>query len=280
MPSTPPDSSSLHYIRRGQGDPVILIHGMAASLHGWNWLVPALAANGYSALALDLPGHGDSPKPDDPGQYTIESFYTSLDAWIDSQDFAAPPVLVGHSLGGYLSLSYAVRHPVQVRALVLIDPLYNLEQLSPFVRMLRHRPAISEKALHLIPERVISALLSWDPTRSEDHPRDARQQIAADYKRASSHIVYIPASLQDLTPLLSQVTLPSLVIWGEKDLTLRPDSFPALAEALPNALSRAIRGAGHQPHIGQPTLVNRLALDFLASLTPILPGLKEFMRDE
>jgi pimeloyl-ACP methyl ester carboxylesterase len=261
--------SNLNYIQEGKGDPIVLIHGMAASLHGWNWMVPTLAANGYTALALDLPGHGDSPKPDDPEQYTVKSFYAALDAWIDSRDFAAPPVLVGHSLGGYLSLFYAMRHPGKVRALLLIDPLYNLGQLSPFVRMLRWRPAIGEKALRLVPEWLVSALLGWDPTRTDDHPRDARQQIAADYKRASSHIVYVPASLQDLSPCLPQLTLPSLVIWGEKDLTLRPDSFLALADALPNAASHAVPGAGHQPHIGKPALVNRLVLDFLASLTPL-----------
>jgi pimeloyl-ACP methyl ester carboxylesterase len=261
--------TSLYHIRQGHGDPVILIHGIAASLHGWNWLIPELAAHNYTALAIDLPGHGDSPKPDDPGQYTVETFYSFLDAWIESQEFAVPPVLVGHSLGGYLSLDYTLRHPGKVRALVLIDPLYNLKQLSPFVRLLHYRPEIGEKAIRLIPEWLVSALLGWDPTRTDDFPRAARQQIAADYKRASSHIVYVPGSINDLSPLLSQVIQPSLVIWGEKDLTLRPKSFQALADTLPNASRQPVPGAGHQPHIGRPALVNRRVLDFLAALQPI-----------
>ena len=67
----------------GDGPPVVLIHGMAASLRQWDYLMPQLAAQGFSAHALDLQGHGDSPKPNNLENYHIEVLYEQLKCWID-----------------------------------------------------------------------------------------------------------------------------------------------------------------------------------------------------
>ena len=56
--------TTANYVQQGSGSPVVLIHGVAASLHDWDDLTPDLAKNGYASYALDLLGHGDSPKPD------------------------------------------------------------------------------------------------------------------------------------------------------------------------------------------------------------------------
>jgi pimeloyl-ACP methyl ester carboxylesterase len=256
----------INTVSEGSGEPVILLHGIAASLYDWNRLIPDLAGNGYRALALDLPGHGESFKPADPEAYRLEAIYEHLEGWIGEQAGAAPLVLVGHSMGGYLSLLYALRHPGEVRGLVLINPLYSPQQLTPLVQAMRRRPQLGEKALRATPEWLMNFLMGWDPSKPADFPPEARRQIANDYKRASPHIVYITRLIPDLTPLLDQITAPTLLIWGEKDQTLLPASFHRLAELLRGAATSAIPGCGHQPHIGQPALVNRLTLEFLASL--------------
>ena len=260
----------IHFISQGEGDPVILVHGIFASRYDWVRLVPALASSGYRALALDLFGHGESLKPDDPSQYTIETIYAYLDAWIESLGLERPAVMVGHSMGGYLSLRYCLSHPGLISGLVLVNPLYTLEQLSPVLRLVSRRPEVSERALRRAPEWLMNALLGWDPSKPADFSAEARRQIANDYKRASPHIVYLTQSIPDLTPCLSQVKIPALVIWVDKDQTLNPESFALLVKRLSNARSQAIPGSGHQPHIGKPALVNRLALEFIASLQPAL----------
>ena len=254
----------LHYIARGEGPPVILIHGMAASSHDWEALMPDLAAAGYRALAVDLLGHGESAKPDAPHVYTSRHIYAALEEWLANLKDSPPFILIGHSLGGFMCLNYALRYPQNVHAMVLIDPVYSPDQLSPLLRWLNRRPALGVKALQVVPLKVIDALLGWDPISAPHFSPEVRWQIAVDYKRASPHILYIPRTIPDLTPDLDRIETQTLVMWGEKDLTLAPDTFPELVREMPNACGRPIPGSGHQPHIGNPDLVNRLVLDFLS----------------
>lgn len=267
------DANGVNYRQEGQGPPVILIHGIAASLYDWVNMMPELAAHGYHAYALDLLGHGESYKPDSPQAYHVDSLFEHFRNWVERLGLHDPLLLVGHSLGGYLSLQYALRFPSKVRGMVLIDPFYNLKQLSPWLRLVRRRPRLGAKAMHAVPEWLINIVLGWDPSSSADFSPLARQQIANDYKRASPHFVYITRDIPDITHSLHQVEVPTLVIWGERDFTLKPATFECLVEQLPRAHSHPIPECGHQPHIGKPTLVNHLVLDFLAKLPDVTPAL-------
>lgn len=257
------EPQELHYLVEGQGPAVILIHGLAASCYDWSALLPVLASTGYQAYALDLLGHGESPKPDPVACYQAETVYQSLVAWIDSLALDHPPVLVGHSLGGYLSLQYGIRRPGQLAGMILIDPLYKPRQLSLPLRWVNQRPQWGEAAMRMVPEWLLNAVLGLDPTNNHDFSEIARQQIANDYKRASTRIVHIPATIEDLTPYMAQLKIPSLLLWGDRDLTLAPSSFQELHKAMPKNRARVIPDSGHQPHIGKPELVNRLVLEFL-----------------
>lgn len=251
------------YITEGSGPPVVMIHGIGASLYDWASLSPTLAQNGYAAYALDLLGHGDSDKPSSPSEYKITRVYEHLCDWLDSLQLQEPVTLVGHSLGGYLSLQLALQRPAQVRKLVLIDPLFSLSQLSPILRWASRNPRLGERATRIAPAWLIHALLGWDPDAGRNFTPEIRRQIVIDYKRASPHFVYIAQNIPDLAPRLSQVNQQTLVIWGERDMTLSPRSFPAMAQSLPRAQAKSVPGCGHQPHIGKPEVVNRCILDFL-----------------
>lgn len=260
------EPQQIHYLVEGQGPPIILIHGLAASCYDWSALLPVLASAGYRGYAPDLLGHGESPKPDPVDCYQADRVYLSLTDWIDSLALDQPPVLIGHSLGGYLSLQYEIRRPGQLAGLILIDPLYSPDQLSPVLRWFNQRPQWGETAMRLVPEWLLNAVLGLDPTNGNDFSELARQQIANDYKRASARVVYIPSTIEELTPYLSQVKAPSLLLWGDRDLTLATSSFPKLHRAIPENRARMIPDSGHQPHIGKPEVVNQLVLSFLREL--------------
>jgi pimeloyl-ACP methyl ester carboxylesterase len=163
-------------------------------------------------------------------------------------------------------MAYALRNPNQARGLVLIDPFYNPDQLQPLMRFLCWRPTIGERLLQLTPLWLLELAAQMDLTDALPYASQSMRRIALDYKRASTKVLYIPASLPDLTNKLGEINIPTLVIWGEKDLTLLPDSFPRLVRAMPGASGSVIRNSGHQPHISRPDEVLRLTLEFIAKL--------------
>src|SRR5438270_7408191 len=103
---------SLHVEETGQGLPLVLTHGLGDRLETWDAIVGELASH-HRVLRWDLRGHGRSDAPDDPAAYSAQIAVGDL---IDVIERAGDAVaLVGHSLGGYLSLVVALRHPELVR---------------------------------------------------------------------------------------------------------------------------------------------------------------------
>jgi pimeloyl-ACP methyl ester carboxylesterase len=247
----------------GQGQPVVLVHGLAASRRDWDFLVPDLIQAGYQCYRLDLLGHGASSKPRDVRRYTIEDLYAHMDAWLAWQDLRQPAIFIGHSMGGFLSLLYALRNPGRVESLTLVDPLFSPQQLPPMSGFLQRYPHVGAKAIQLAPEWLLHTMTGFDPATSKYFSAENRQQLVDDYKRASPNIMYLTSSFYDLSPHLAEIDHPSLVLWGLNDRTLLPESFPRLAGLLGQSWMRAIPQAGHQPHLSHPQEVNPAILNFL-----------------
>src|SRR5436305_11878549 len=97
---------------------LLLLHGLASSLHIWDFVAPVLASHGYSVIALDQRGHGQSAQPE-----TGYDFATIVadDVAIMQQLGLARYAIVGHSWGANVALQYATMYPAEVCALVLVD---------------------------------------------------------------------------------------------------------------------------------------------------------------
>lgn len=264
----------VNYVQQGAGDPVILTHGLAASLHDWDDLLPELANSGYAGYALDLLGHGESEKPAHRRHYSVDGVFDHFSKWIDSLALREPLILIGHSLGGGLSLLYALRHPERVRALVLVNPFYDIKQLPPLMqRVIRHN-LINTDLIERTPYTLFRLLVdvgsfSGSIGQRENHvmPEHIRYQTALDYKRASSGIYNIPNSLQNLTTDLLRLHQPTLLVWGGRDQTLTPSSFPQLADLLPNLKgTHTFHACGHVPHQCHPQKFNPHVMEFLRGL--------------
>src|SRR5215207_4983327 len=93
--------TTANFVHAGRGTPVILIHGIAASLHDWDDLIPELTQNGYAAYALDLLGHGESPKPNSRA-YHMDWMFEHFMNWMRSLRLTEPAILIGHSMGGHI----------------------------------------------------------------------------------------------------------------------------------------------------------------------------------
>lgn len=96
--------TELHATTTGSGPPVVLLHGMGDDSSVWDQTVADLAGD-FACTAVDLPGHGRSPVPDDPDAYRRETVLEALDAVLEQ---TGPALVVGHSLGGYLALAHRI----------------------------------------------------------------------------------------------------------------------------------------------------------------------------
>lgn len=252
----------LNYVVDGSGPAVLLIHGISASVADWSRLMPLLVSAGYRAIAVDLLGHGDSDKPESPGHYSTQTLYAALEACIDQLAIETPFYLVGHSLGGYMSLTYALNYPERVRAMALINPLYSLKQLTGVLDLFMPLHGVGVELLRSAPQWLVHSFLSYNDSFLTKLDAEVRWAYARDIKRASPHFLRIPATAPDLTPHLPAITPPALILWGEDDRIEKASSFPELVASLPDATGREIADCGHHPHQGRPELVTRLILDF------------------
>jgi pimeloyl-ACP methyl ester carboxylesterase len=261
-------------VQQGQGAPVILVHGLAASLHDWDDILPELTASGYAGYALDLFGHGESCKPIDHSEFTFTAVFEHFSAWIDSLNINEPMILVGHSLGGGIVLHYALLHPECVRALVLVNPFYDIQQLPPAMRFVYRNQLLNTGLIDHTPYQLFRIFVDLTSTsfyagHREPHvlPEHIRYQTAVDFARASSGIYNIPYTLPKLTPDMPRIHQPTLLVWGSRDKTLAPDSFSQIENLLPNIInSHAMPVCGHVPHQCHPQDFNPLVMEFLNNL--------------
>lgn len=261
-----------NYVHNGDGPPVILIHGVAGSLRQWDYLIPVLTGSGYRTLAIDLLGHGDSPRLNSKRikrqGYHIETIYRHFTSWLDGLNLPEPPVIVGHSMGGYLALNYAMHAPERVRGLLLANPYYTPRQLHGLVHLSLRRPLLSQNILRGVPHWGLETAIALGHRNGVILPKDVVSTMAHDFKRFDPRVVYLPNSTQDLTPKLPLISVPTLIIWGEKDLTLDPASFPRLVHGIPDARLFTLPTSGHVPHLTHRETFNQAALAFLKEILP------------
>jgi pimeloyl-ACP methyl ester carboxylesterase len=270
------NNTIVNFVQQGEGAPVILAHGLAASLHDWDDLLPELADAGYAGYALDLLGHGESYKPLNRSKYTVEAVFNHFSGWIDSLQLKEPMSLIGHSLGGGLALMYALRYPERVNALVLVNPFYDIKQLSTAIQSSFIRRLLSARIVDLTPYwiyRLFVDISSFnfyvDHREAHTLPEHIRYQTALDFARASSGIYNIVHTFPYLASDLPRIQQPTLLIWGSRDQTLTPDSFTRLEHILPNiTASHAMPICGHVPHQCHPDKLNPHVMKFLNGLRP------------
>jgi pimeloyl-ACP methyl ester carboxylesterase len=259
-----------NFVQQGSGTPVVMIHGLAASLHDWDDLIPALTQNGYASYALDLLGHGDSPHPPSRS-YRMEWLYEHFEHWMRSLRLTEPAVLIGHSLGGYIALEYARRVSAWTRGLVLVDPFYSLSQLPLLLRQTYRHPSLSSMVTGSLPQwlfRMVVDITSVSMGHSNGAlhalPEHIRAQTALDYVRTASGVYNIPNTSTDLTEYLHTISVPTLLVWGDRDQTLAPASFQEMMELMPHIIGKSVR-AGHVPHQSNAEWFNSQVLEFLES---------------
>lgn len=260
-----------HYLVRGKGPPVVLIHGAGpTNVHTWRWVMPALSSY-FTVYAVDLMGSGDTDKPE--GDYTLSSLVEFLGAFLGAVEIPAA-ALVAHAAGCEVALGLALRQPERVRGLTLINPtgFTPLPSLERFLTV----PGVGEAAALVADRRAARLLIprgygkreALNPATVDEY---ARTWLAPGGLEA--HLARLRAYLQTRTILETSVDIlrePTLLIWGDADPDLPPAAGERLRRRIPGARLVVVRGAGRAPHEENPGIVNPLLLEFLRSL-PVPP---------
>lgn len=223
----------LNVERAGSGPSLVFTHGGGDSSATWAHQLGHFADSGWSTLAWDLRGHGASAAPHDPAFYSRDLAVGDLESLIDSP----PAVLVGHSLGGYLSLCVALRHPELVRALVLIatGPGFRDEE----ARQRWNRATAKGMAAMAVPDEAAGLLVHVDSWVIDN---------------------------------LGSITVPVLQIVGERDtMFLRATNYMATKLSGPTT-TQVVPGAGHHVHRNAAEITNAAVDTFLASHVPRRDG--------
>jgi pimeloyl-ACP methyl ester carboxylesterase len=224
----------LHYEVAGQGPGVLCTHGFAATSHMFAANLPALSGD-HRVVTWDLPGHGRSGSPPDEDPYTRPAVVDDMAALLDEVGVGRA-VLVGHSVGGSLSLEFTLAHPDRVVALVLLDS-------GPGFRRPERRRAWNdrcERYATALADRGLAALQGSDELdggvhrRPEGLVRSARGYLRQDTSR--------------VIDALGSLDLPALVVVGAEDAAYLEGSR-YMARALPRAELVEIEGAAHAPNL-------------------------------
>lgn len=213
----------LHTERSGSGSPVVFIHGWQNDASVWAPVVAELA-DAVECISVDLPGHGRSIV-DDLADYERAAVLASLETVIDG--CSEPPVLVGHSLGGFLSLSYAATRPGSVRGLVLVAT-------GPGYRSEGPRTAWNQ----------------W--VHDNSNPAAPRGQERICLQHDSLVIDSLPA-----------IDVPTAIVVGERDTGFHA-AVSVFSEKMPNTTIHRIADAGHMVHAKRPVEVAAVVRSILS----------------
>ncbi len=264
----------IHYLRAGeQGSPVVLLHGggIDSSILSWELAIPALAEH-HRVIAPDLPGYGESDKPDI--EYTTEFYLRFLGAFLDAVGLQRTS-LAGLSMGGGIALGFALQSPERVDKLVLVDS-YGLQTKAPLAwlgYLMVHMPGYSGMSMAMMRSRwmirySLRALLHNRAAVTEK----LVDQAMAEVQRPRAVLAFNSYQKAEVlwngtrTCYLDQLPglhVPTLIVHGAED-TLVPIACARQAhELIPGSQLHFIQSAGHWVQRDCPEEFNRIVGAFL-----------------
>jgi 2-succinyl-6-hydroxy-2,4-cyclohexadiene-1-carboxylate synthase len=268
MPMATINGLEIHYREKGEGFPVVLVHGFTGNSRNWALTVPVLTRQ-FRTISVDLRGHGHSAKPVRPEDYTLEAMADDVYALLQHLG-VRECYLAGHSMGGMVSQHIVLDHPELVRALVLVDTAAEIPAGLVNKERLAERGRLVAIAREQGMEAVFEEQLRANPLREriETNPeflRTWREQFLLTSKEAYIYGAHGMASRKSLLGELHRISVATLVICGENDEPFLEASRKMHAE-VPGSRLEIIVGAGHSPQIETPAAFNTLIVEFLSKV--------------
>jgi pimeloyl-ACP methyl ester carboxylesterase len=268
MDSVDAGGHRIAYERRGEGPPVVLLHGYVGDRRMWRSQIDELSDE-FTVVAWDAPGYGGSSDP--PEDFPFSALADCLAAFIDALELGRPQV-VGLSFGGGLALELFRRHPGLPASLVLASAYAGWAgSLPPEVAEERLEQAL--RLADLPPDQLVDELM---PTMfSDSAPAELVEEFSAGLRE------FHPAGLRansrafakaDLREVLPRVDVPTLLLNGDRDVRAPAAVAHDLHAGIPGSRLVFIPGAGHACNIDAPQRFNRELRAFLSAHGTLMKG--------
>lgn len=226
------------YERRGQGTPLVLLHGFPLDHHLWDDVAPLLADR-FDVITPDLRGFGESTTVD--SAYDMDDYASDIAGLLDQLGIEQAAI-VGHSMGGYIALAFARLYPHRMRGLGLVSSQALAD--APERKEGRYKSAddVSKNGIGSVVEAMASKFTNDQNLQAYARSSMERQQPAA-YIGALKAMAERP----DSTSFLSSFQFPVVIVHGDADSLIPVDRARDVKAALPQAHLVEVPGAGHMP---------------------------------
>jgi pimeloyl-ACP methyl ester carboxylesterase len=264
------DERWANVVELGSGPPLLFVHGLSGCWQNWLEQLPAFAAT-HRVIAVDLPGFGASEMPAE--KVSIAGYARFLDHLLDQLGIDGPVAVVGNSMGGFVAAELALAVPQRVERLVLVSSAgvsgehQRREPLLTGARALgvvtawaasRHEPFARRPGLRRIVLHFVAR-----------HPERLPAPLAFELMMGSGRPGFVPGleSLLGYTlkDRLEQLVCPTLIVWGEDDLTVPVRDADRFQRLIPHARKVILPDTGHVPMLEQPEVFNGLLEEFLSA---------------
>jgi pimeloyl-ACP methyl ester carboxylesterase len=241
------DQGIVHYEVYGRGKPVILLHGWLGSWGLWQETMGYLGRY-YRTYAMDFWGFGESGKKRDT--YAVQDFVSLVNQFMEQLGIMHAP-LVGHSMGGTVSLSVAIRYPERVSKVVVVGSPIVGSSLAIPLKLAGYRPIafmlFNMMGTFRFAMKVASPIICRDERFAAMMDRDLSRTTV------ESFLLSI-ASLRrtDLRPMLDQIKVPAMGIYGDHDVIVHPKQWQPMQKGIPQAQIERFPNAGHFPMLEEP----------------------------
>ena len=266
------------FLRAGEGPALLLLHGIAGSFETWAPLMPALTDE-FTVIAPDMLGHGGSAKP--RGDYSLGAYAAGARDLLLALGHESATV-VGHSLGGGVAMQFSYQFPMHTERLALVDSGGLGEEVNIVLRAAT-LPG-SELVLPLITKawvtdtgrRVAGWLDAVGLQPGADMTEVARGYASLADPEARAAFIHTARSVIDhrgqrvsaRDRLYLAESLPTLIVWGERDRIIPPSHGEEAARLMPGSRYELFEGAGHFPHLEEPIRFARLLARFVNDTEP------------
>ena len=258
MSSIVTDQGSVHYETYGTGSPVILLHGWIGSWGLWQPTMEALGKH-YRCYALDFWGFGESGKK--RSSYALADFMELIRQFMDALGIARAP-LIGHSMGGTTSLGTTIHYPERVSKVAVIGSPVVGSSLSIFLQLagVRWIGSVARKLLPLLRLgiRLASPLITRDRNWHRTVARDLSQTTAESFFSSIGSL-----RRTDLRPRLGEIQVPTMGIYGRRDVIVHPRQYEPLRAGVRHARIEIMPRSGHFPMLDEPDKTLGILRSFL-----------------